>query len=281
MPKRAFAIAAHPDDIEFMMSGTLILLGRAEYELHTMTVANGSCGTDRLDVEAIARIRRQESIDAAGLIGAVYHESLVDDIEIYYERETLRRLGAVVREVAPEIILTQSTEEYMEDHSNTTRLVLSAAFTRGMRNFWTTDELWHSMVNLTGAEMQPLCEVFSEPDFHGTGKFEPAVVPSTFGQGRGLNIVLGHDVRAMKNAGWRTLMLRGLEWAATGDVTIPIPEDWPHTAAAAAVTAQDLDAAIRGLARHSDYLLSISWNSARRSSSTGSSASTHPRGQAS
>jgi LmbE family N-acetylglucosaminyl deacetylase len=135
MPKRAFAIAAHPDDIEFMMAGTLILLGRAGYELHYMTVANGSCGTDRLEVEAITRIRRQESIDAAGLIGAVYHESLVDDIEIYYERETLRQLAAVVREVAPEILLTQSTEEYMEDHSNTTRLVLTAAFTRGMRNF--------------------------------------------------------------------------------------------------------------------------------------------------
>ncbi len=135
MPKRALAIAAHPDDIEFMMAGTLILLGRAGYELHYMTVANGSCGTDRLDVDEITRIRRQESIDAAGLIGATYHESLVDDIEIYYERETLRQLAAVVREVAPEIMLTQSTKEYMEDHSNTTRLVLSAAFTRGMRNF--------------------------------------------------------------------------------------------------------------------------------------------------
>jgi len=135
MPKRAFAIAAHPDDIEFMMAGTLILLGQGGYELHYMTLANGSCGTDRLDVEAITRIRRQESIAAAELIGAIYHESLVDDIEIYYERETLRRLGATVREVAPEILLTQSTAEYMEDHSNTTRLVLTAAFTRGMRNF--------------------------------------------------------------------------------------------------------------------------------------------------
>ena len=135
MPKRAFAVAAHPDDIEFMMAGTLVLLGRAGYELHYMTVANGSCGTDRLGVDEITHVRRQESIAAARSIGAIYHESLVDDIEIYYERETLRRLGAVVREVAPEILLTQATDEYMEDHANTTRLVLSAAFTRGMRNF--------------------------------------------------------------------------------------------------------------------------------------------------
>ncbi len=74
-------------------------------------------------------------MDAARLVGAIYHESLVNDLEIFYERDTLRRLAAVVRDVAPEIILTQSTQEYMEDHMNTTRLVLTAAFARGMPNF--------------------------------------------------------------------------------------------------------------------------------------------------
>jgi LmbE family N-acetylglucosaminyl deacetylase len=133
--KTAFAIAAHPDDIEFMMAGTFILLGRAGYELHTMTLANGSCGTQTHDAETIIRIRRGEAQEAARSVGAVYHESLVNDMEIFYEAATLARLAAVVREVAPEIILTQSTQEYMEDHMNTTRLVLSAAFARGMPNF--------------------------------------------------------------------------------------------------------------------------------------------------
>lgn len=135
MTQRAFAIAAHPDDIEFMMSGTLILLRQAGYEIHYMTVANGSCGTDKLDEASIVRIRREEAMQAATSIGAVYHESVVRDIEIFYEASTLRRLGAVIREVSPEIILTQGPQEYMEDHSITCRLVLTAAFTRGMRNF--------------------------------------------------------------------------------------------------------------------------------------------------
>jgi LmbE family N-acetylglucosaminyl deacetylase len=135
MSKRAFAIAAHPDDIEFMMAGTFILLGRAGYELHYLTLANGSCGTQVHDVETIVRIRRQEALDAARSAGAVHHESLVNDLEIFYERDTLRRLAAIVREVAPEIILTHSSQEYMEDHMNTTRLVLTAAFARGMPNF--------------------------------------------------------------------------------------------------------------------------------------------------
>jgi LmbE family N-acetylglucosaminyl deacetylase len=135
MVKRAFAIGAHPDDIEFMMAGTLILLNQAGYEIHYMTVANGCCGTTQYDIETISRIRRQESINAARLIGAVYHESLVNDLEVFYEKNSLQRLGAVMREVAPEIILTHSTWEYMEDHTNTCRLVLTAAFTRGMPNF--------------------------------------------------------------------------------------------------------------------------------------------------
>ena len=135
MPGTAFAIAAHPDDIEFMMSGTLILLKEAGYDIHLMTVANGSCGTQKHDVNTIVKMRRRESIEAAKFAGATYHEALVDDLEIFYEKPTLQRLTSIVREVEPDIILTQSTQEYMEDHANTTRLVLTAAFARGMRNF--------------------------------------------------------------------------------------------------------------------------------------------------
>ena len=135
MPKRVFAIAAHPDDIEFMMAGTLALLGQAGYELHYMTVANGCLGSMQHDTATTARIRRAEAAAAAHIVGATFHESLVPDLEIFYEDRTLRRLASVVRQVAPDIILTQSTNEYMEDHMNTTRLVLTAAFARCMPNY--------------------------------------------------------------------------------------------------------------------------------------------------
>ncbi len=135
MTPRAFAIAAHPDDIEFLMAGTLILLGQAGYELHYMNIANGSCGTARHSREEIIALRRAEAQAAAALIGAVYHESLVDDLAIFYEPTTLARLAAVMREVAPEILLVQSPVDYMEDHQNAARLAVTAAFARGMPNF--------------------------------------------------------------------------------------------------------------------------------------------------
>ena len=135
MPKRVIAIAAHPDDIEFLMAGTLILLKHAGCEVHYMNLANGSCGTSTRSAKQIVRIRRDEARDAAAAIGAVYHESLVDDIEIFYRKSLLARVAAIVREVAPDVVLTHSPDDYMEDHQNAARLAATAAFVRGMRNF--------------------------------------------------------------------------------------------------------------------------------------------------
>ncbi|HUY36762.1 MAG TPA: PIG-L family deacetylase [Pirellulales bacterium] len=135
MTQRAFAIAAHPDDIEFVMAGTLIRLREAGYEPHYMNIANGCCGSTEHDAATTARIRRREARRAAESIGAVFHESLTNDLEILYDLPTLRRLGSIVREVAPDIVLTHSPLDYMEDHTNACRLAVTAAFSRGMPNF--------------------------------------------------------------------------------------------------------------------------------------------------
>ena len=133
--KTALAIAAHPDDIEFFMSGTLMLLKDAGYEIHYMNVANGCCGTTQYDASTISRMRREEAVNAAASIDAVFHESICDDLAIFYDQPTLAKVASVIREVAPEIVLTHSPTDYMEDHTNTSRLAVSAAFTRGMPNF--------------------------------------------------------------------------------------------------------------------------------------------------
>ncbi len=131
----ALAIAAHPDDIEFFMSGTLILLSEAGYEIHYINLANGCCGTTKYDVATIAGMRRQEAMDACEYAGAIFHESICDDLAVFYDRPTLAKVGSVVRQVEPEILLTHSPADYMEDHMNACRLVVTAAFARGMPNF--------------------------------------------------------------------------------------------------------------------------------------------------
>ena len=103
MTKRAFAIAAHPDDIEFVMAGTLILLKRAGYEIHYMNVANGCCGSKELIPAAPAESGPARLWPRGGLSPVPpqprqRHGGFYDD-------RTVRRLAAFFREVAPEILL--------------------------------------------------------------------------------------------------------------------------------------------------------------------------------
>jgi LmbE family N-acetylglucosaminyl deacetylase len=133
--KRAFAVAAHPDDIEFVMAGTLILLNRAGYEIHYMNICNGCCGSTENSAEHTARLREGEARSAAAMIGAVFHPPLVNDLELFYDHPTLARLAAVMREVAPEILLVHAPCDYMEDHTNACRLAVTAAFARCVPNY--------------------------------------------------------------------------------------------------------------------------------------------------
>ena len=132
-----FAIAAHPDDIEFYMAGTLLLLREAGCRIHYMNLSSGNCGSQTMDGAETTRVRANEAMNAADLLGAIYHPGLCDDLEIVYEVDRLRRLAAIVRAVAPDIVLTHSPDDYMEDHMNTARLAVSAAFARGAPNFQT------------------------------------------------------------------------------------------------------------------------------------------------
>ena len=137
MPTTVFAFSCHPDDIEFMMGGTLFLLQQAGCTLHYLNVANGSCGSTELGPAETAAKRRIEAQAAAALLGAVFHESLAPDLEVFYTPELVRRATAVIREVKPDILLLPSPEDYMEDHMNTSRIGVTAAFCRGMPNFAT------------------------------------------------------------------------------------------------------------------------------------------------
>ena len=117
------------------MSGTLMRLSDVGYEIHYWNLADGCCGTNEYTAEEIRRIRREEAIAAAHSIGAIYHESICRDIEIFYNKSNISKVTSVVRQVQPEILLTHSPVDYMEDHATTCRLAVTGAFCRGMPNF--------------------------------------------------------------------------------------------------------------------------------------------------
>src|SRR4051812_13049602 len=80
--RRVLAIAAHPDDIEFMMAGTLLLLGEAGWELHYMNVSSGNLGSLKFSPAKTARIRSAEAQASATLMRAVWHEPICHDLQV-------------------------------------------------------------------------------------------------------------------------------------------------------------------------------------------------------
>jgi LmbE family N-acetylglucosaminyl deacetylase len=137
MRKVAMAVAAHPDDIEFLMAGTLLRLRSSGYEIHYMNLSSGNCGSTVYDAAETSRVRLEEARRSASVLGAEFHAPISNDFEIVYDVTHLRKLASVIRQVSPNILLTHSPSDYMEDHMNTSRLVVTAAFVRGVRNFQT------------------------------------------------------------------------------------------------------------------------------------------------
>ncbi len=86
--------------------------------------------------------------------------------------------------------------------------------------FMANDELYHRMDLKPNAHV--LARAYSDPKTRGTGREEPVIWTTSFGQGRVVHMTLGHDLSAMVQTGFATAFARGAEWAATGKVTLPV-----------------------------------------------------------
>jgi type 1 glutamine amidotransferase len=99
---------------------------------------------------------------------------------------------------------------------------------RGLPAQWrhTKDELYERLRG-PAKNIQVLATAYAAPEQHGSGRDEPMLMTLSFGQGRVFHTTLGHVDYSMHCVGFKTTLLRGTEWVATGDVTIPIPENFP------------------------------------------------------
>lgn len=97
--------------------------------------------------------------------------------------------------------------------------------TRGVASFEIFDELWHGVP--VQPEAQVLATAFSSTEFGGSGRDEPILFSRSFGKGRSVNLLLGHDVQAMGAPGFATLLRRSVTWAARGGTPASEAADVP------------------------------------------------------
>lgn len=87
------------------------------------------------------------------------------------------------------------------------------------------DELYHRLVHVHDTPYKPIATARSAKESGGSGNDEPALVVKTYGKGRIFHCILGHvwpggSMSTFENPDFQRILLRGCEWAATGDATI-------------------------------------------------------------
>jgi type 1 glutamine amidotransferase len=100
--------------------------------------------------------------------------------------------------------------------------------TKGMPEIWMTapDECY-ALMRGPAENMTILATGKDQSEKAPTDRHEPALMVLDYGKGRVFHTTMGHSQESFEGVGFIISFLRGVEWAATGRVTIPIPEDFP------------------------------------------------------
>jgi LmbE family N-acetylglucosaminyl deacetylase len=107
-PRRALAVGAHPDDIEFGCGATLAKWAAAGTDVHLLVLTDGSKGTwdAEADLDALTDLRREEQEAAAAALGATGVTFLgVVDGELHSGLARRAEVCAVIRRQRPEVVL--------------------------------------------------------------------------------------------------------------------------------------------------------------------------------
>jgi len=156
--ERALCIVAHPDDIEYGCAAAVARwTGQGKWVGYSM-VTSGEAGIDGLDREACRKIREQEEIDSARIVGVDVVDFLGQPDGILEYGVALRRvLAAEVRRHRPDIVITGNYRDTwggnnlnQADHIAVGRAVLDAV--RDAGNRWIFPEQLSASDNGDGLE---------------------------------------------------------------------------------------------------------------------------------
>lgn len=106
--KRVLVIAAHPDDVEWYVSGTLRRYALAGAEVYVIIASNGEKGPNRVNSPDLAKTRQEEQIEAGRVLGykKVFFLGLPDRGVTDDRAKVRSKIDEVWRKVEPEIVFT-------------------------------------------------------------------------------------------------------------------------------------------------------------------------------
>lgn len=138
------AIGCHPDDLEIGCGGTLALYAEKGHTVFMCHVANGDMGHAVIMPGELAETRTAEAEASGAVIGAkkVFNLDIPDLFVDSHNEDHVKKVVEMVRISCPDVIITHSPEDYMRDHSETSKLVFNASFSSSIPHYITESPPW-------------------------------------------------------------------------------------------------------------------------------------------
>lgn len=129
-------MAAHPDDAELAVSGTIAAATAQGKKVGIVDFTRGELGT-----RGTPEIRLAESAEASQILGIHARVNLeLADGFFQNNQESQLKLIEVIRAFQPEIVLANALEDRHPDHGKGAQLAIDACFLSGLRKIETTYE---------------------------------------------------------------------------------------------------------------------------------------------
>ena len=131
-------MAAHPDDAELAVSGTIASAIAQGKKVGIVDFTRGELGT-----RGTPEIRLAESAAATQILGIHARENLgLADGFFQNDRESQLKLIDVIRKYQPDIVLANALEDRHPDHGKGAALAIDACFLSGLRKIETGLPAW-------------------------------------------------------------------------------------------------------------------------------------------
>jgi LmbE family N-acetylglucosaminyl deacetylase len=129
-PSRKYlVIGAHPDDPDEMFGGCAVMLSKRGHHVKFVSVTNGDAGHFNMNPALLAK-RRYAETQASAAIGGLAEYQVLDnhDGQLLPSLENRAEIVRIIREFAPDIVISHRSCDYHADHRATAQLVQDASF---------------------------------------------------------------------------------------------------------------------------------------------------------
>jgi len=129
---KVLVVGAHPDDVELLCAGTLGLLSRQGHDLWLAHMTVGEKGGQQPPDE-LSRIRGEEAVSAAKILGAETYGGITGDLELYVCERHAQRITELLNAVEPDVVITHALNDYHPDHRITGHMVVDQVGARSVQ----------------------------------------------------------------------------------------------------------------------------------------------------